>query len=314
MTKTTTIVKSAETHQDVLNSFEQELGRIESERRRLTDQIAQHQAELATLTERAHTRAEQETAAQEAINTARSVYSEVQLRSELLTEGALAKAAQTDLVALEKQLRDAQERQIKLLSRTQQDADADNRKRFRRQEEIDRAHQALQHLAERQQLAEGLRQKAIFDKAEATLKSHLNTLAAMRDQRDQQQAILVSMDTEIENHTHRAYQDLAAYPDQQHAFQSALPYSDQLTRILEAKLNLIDVVLTEGTGVALPYEVKRKMNMTFLDLPQLLSIDHPGWWPALAKQGAEPDLLLERKAQINRILAIHRELKAEAKA
>lgn len=312
--KNTTISKpSTEAHQEALESFEQELARIDAECGQHQQQIPLHQAELATFAERGRTRQSQQRAAQEAINNARTAYTEAQLRAELLPVGELSKAAQKELGALEKQLRSAQDAQMKLLSRHQQEADVDGRRQMHLQEAINAAQQTMQRLNERKHTVRHLRDKAFFDQGEAALNAHLDTVKAMEAQRDQQRAILASMEQEITAYVHRASQDLASFPDQLRAFTQSFVFNDSLTALLSAQIDLIDLVLTVGNGVQIPSELARKIKMPWANLPELLSVPSAYWRPALAKESwGNAELLQDRKRQLRQLLDAYRDSQAES--
>lgn len=313
-TKSTTIV-SSEPAQEV-TTFDQELARITKECAHLTAQIGQNQAELVTMAERARNRQSQEEATQTQVDAARETYNAGQLRAELLTSGEMAKAAQKELSKLEGQLRTAQDSQLKLLSRLQQEANAEDRKRIHLEETIARDTETIQRLEERKHIAGGLREKALFEKAEALLCAHLDTVKAMQATRDQQHSILASMDVEIEAYIHRATQELASFPEQQAAFSAQSIYNDALTGILQGQIDFIGLVLATGRAAGeLPIEVARKTNTYWQGLAGLLALDAAHFRPALSKQIlARPDILLERRELLTKLLEVYREEKAEVKA
>lgn len=289
-----------------------ELERIEKECIHLTGQIDQNQAELTTLAERESQRTEQEARAQATIDEARQSYQEAKVRAELLTTGELAKAVQKELNHLESQLRAAQDAQMKTLDRIGKEADADSRKVQRFQEAIERDTESIQRLEERKCIAEGLKQKALFEHAEATLRAHLDTVKAMQTQRDQQQSILASMESEIEEYKHLAYKELASYPEQQSAFSANFVYTDTLTDILQAQIAFLDLVLTTGRSVPeIPIAVTRQTHTTWQGLAELLSLDVGHFRPALARESrAIPAVLVERRDLLTKLLGLYREEKA----
>lgn len=310
MTKTPTITRPEPSHE--VSAFEDERARITKECARLTAQISQSQAELATLAERERQRSEQETAAQTNVDTARQAYQEAQLRAELLTSGEMAKGAQKELGKLESQLRADQDSQLKLLNRIQQEADADDRKAFRLREAIARDTETIHTLQERQRIAENLKQKAQFEQAETALRAHLDTVRAMQAQRDIQRSTLARMEDEIAQYVNHAQKELASFPEQQSAFSANFEYNDVLTGLLQAQIDFIGLVLATGRSAPeLPLEVTRKAGTYWQGLAELLSLDAAHLRPALARESqVRLDALLERRELLTKLLSLYKETKA----
>lgn len=307
--KTPTIQPEALGFTQKLARAESEIARLAAQKKQVTLQLQTNQAELQALIAQTAAHDLQKRTIQDTVNARRSAFKEAEAQA-AISEGTLSK--QPDVKNLENLLKQSQQEHMVILDRIGKEELAQERRRLKLTEAIDRDGQTLIRLAENTEAMKAAKARIWAEYGQAEYDAHLQKLHALQNAVSTAEQALQQAKEEIDSYARKATVRLQDWPEQQRQFTSQLTYEDSLTHILEQEIQLINSVLSEGRGTEIDINVARAAKQPWSDLTGLLSIDQHYLRSALALHGS-PELLEERKAQIEAILAAHRAWKQGAK-
>lgn len=161
-------------------------------------------------------------------------------------------------------------------------------------------------LAHQREITEEVKARTIRALGEDLAQTVIAQVGTLQKQIEARRRVLDAARLEMDAFAEQALQELADWPDLQEQARILFRpyYHDRSTTIMEAAIRLLEALVEQGNGADLDGDLVRRVMPANSSLSEVLPISDYQLWPAF--NGGNPDLLREKKAKLEQLLAEYR--------